>query len=73
LERFRKVEVRDEDLKKARYLEKRHRGILSFFDFLHIAICLKEDATLITRDRMLKEIAQKYIRVGRPEDFLDII
>ena len=49
-----------EDFGKAREIESNSRYTISFYDCMHIAICLRLNATLITRDYLLIQEAKKY-------------
>lgn len=74
LENFKEIIITEKDKEDAKkLLEKHYNSNLSLFDFLHIVLCKKEDAILLTRDNSLIEIAKNYITVGKPEDFLNFI
>lgn len=64
------VKLTNEDYDFARKLEKEENCILSFYDFLHIAVCKRTDSILITRDNKLIEVSKKYILVFKPEDLI---
>lgn len=61
------IEIEDEDYALARSFERTH-GLLSFYDYLHLAIAQRRGFWLITRDRALLEFARKHITALRPED-----
>lgn len=76
-ERFIKEELKlsyvkfiPEDYSFARRLESKVNFVISFYDCLHIAICLRLDMILVTRDRELIEIARGYIVAKSPEDLV---
>ena len=58
-----------EDYALAREFEQTHT-LLSFYDYLHVAIARRLNVPLITRDRDLMEFAKKHIKVFKPEDLL---
>lgn len=66
--RFVKAIPRDYDL--ARKLEKESGHKISFFDCMHMAICKRSGAVLITRDNLLIKFAKKHIHVNRPEELI---
>lgn len=53
----------------AREFEQQH-GLISFFDYLHVAIAKRLGVPLITRDSNLMEFAKNHIQVFKPEDLL---
>jgi len=67
---FEFAKIFEEDYFMARSLEKENNFGISFFDCLHIAICKRIGARLITRDKKLIEIAQKHVLVSKPEEIL---
>ncbi len=69
-DKFRSVEVTEEDYSFARKLESELKYELSFYDCLHIAICKRLNFILVTRDKDLIRIARKYISVEKPENLL---
>lgn len=56
-----------EDYTLAREWEQEHK-LLSFYDYLHVAIVKRLHAHFITRDKDLGEFAKKYVEVFKPED-----
>lgn len=64
------VNVIDDDYLLARRLESESLYNLSFFDCLHIAICKRINAILITRDRLLINFAKKYVSAKKPEEYM---
>jgi predicted nucleic acid-binding protein len=68
--KFKFEKAMDEDYNLARKLESESKYEISFFDCIHVAICKRLDAVLVTRDRLLIEFARKYIEVRKPEDLL---
>ena len=69
IEFIRLIKTSNEDYDLAREFEHQH-GLLSFYDYLHVAICLRLNVQLITRDRDLIEFAQNQIAVSKPEELL---
>ena len=67
-DKFRFVEVTEEDYSFARKLESELKYELSFYDCLHIAICKRLNFILVTRDKDLIRIARRYILVEKPEN-----
>jgi predicted nucleic acid-binding protein len=65
---IKKCEVEFEDYSQARELEKRFDFRISFYDCIHLAICKRLDAVLVTRDRSLIESARGYVDARRPEE-----
>lgn len=63
------IKTSTNDYNLAREFEQQH-GLLSFYDYLHVAIAKRLNAPLITRDNDLIEFAKKYIEVFKPEDLL---
>jgi len=61
------IKTTNEDYDLARKFEYQH-GLLSFYDYLHMAICLRLNIPLITRDRDLIEFARNCIKVFKPEE-----
>ena len=68
--KFKFVKAKSEDYLFARELEKRYQDKLSFYDYLHIAVCKRIYATLITRDYEMIKVAKIYIVAGLPEQLL---
>ena len=60
------VKTTNEDYIKARTYERSHR-LLSFYDYIHVAIAQRTNAVLITRDKALSEFAAGKIDVKKPE------
>ena len=67
---FKFIKATNEDYLFARKLEKRYKERLSFYDYLHIALCKRMCATLVTRDYEMIKVAEEYISAGRPEHLL---
>ena len=61
------IKTTPEDYDLAREFEKNH-ALLSFYDYLHVAICKRLGCPLVTRDRDLIEFAREHIDVSKPED-----
>ncbi|MFH1650366.1 MAG: PIN domain-containing protein [Candidatus Woesearchaeota archaeon] len=61
------VAVRDVDYKLARKFESEH-ALLSFFDYLHVAIAFRLNFVLVTRDKNLLNFASQYVEAALPED-----
>ncbi|MEK6845880.1 MAG: PIN domain-containing protein [Nanoarchaeota archaeon] len=66
--KFRFVKATPEDYDLARKLESEFKFEISFFDCIHIAICKRLNAHLVTRDQILIEASKKYILVDKPEN-----
>lgn len=69
-ERFRFVELTEEDYSFARKLESEIMYELSFYDCLHIAICKRLNLALVTRDNDLIKFARRFITAEKPEYLL---
>tara|TARA_Y100000310_G_scaffold334528_1_gene414529 strand:+ start:572 stop:1006 length:435 start_codon:yes stop_codon:yes gene_type:complete len=54
----------------ARKLELKHNFELSFYDFLHIAICKRMNLVLVTRDNDMIRIGKNYISTDKPENLI---
>ena len=68
---FKKIIVTNVEIERARFIEYKTKGSLSFYDIVHMLLAKKVDASLITRDKKLLALAQEYkIAAGYPEDFL---
>ncbi len=63
------IKTTPEDYEQARQWEQEHR-LLSFYDYLHVAIARRLNLVLITRDRDLIEFAEEYVKVFKPENLL---
>jgi predicted nucleic acid-binding protein len=59
-----------EDYDFARKLEFTNKYMLSFYDFLNIAICKRLNLCLVTRDILLLKTAQNYIKTYNPENLI---
>lgn len=57
-----------EDLAYARNLESEFKFEISYFDCIHISICKRIGAVLITRDRKMIEIGKGIIEINKPEE-----
>lgn len=68
---FERAEVADEDYRHARKLESKTKFEISFYDCLHMAVCIRLGLVLVTRDALLLNAAKKEgIKCGKPENFL---
>ena len=67
---FEFVKLSEKDYDLARKYEIENNSKISFYDYLHIAICKNNNFILITRDKDLIETAKKYINVKKPEEIL---
>lgn len=67
-EEFIFVKTTAEDYAIARKLESNSHFEISFYDCIHIAICLRLGHILITRDSALIKFANEYIKVKKPEE-----
>jgi predicted nucleic acid-binding protein len=64
------ISTTSQDYQLARQLERINNFKLSFYDFLHIAICKRLNISLITRDKDLIKIGTYYIEINKPEDLI---
>jgi len=64
------VRVTHQDYEKARFLEFQTKSQLSFYDYLHIAIAMRFNTMLITRDKDMITIGKKYVQIKKPEALL---
>ena len=62
------IHATDDDYSFARELESESGFTISFYDCMHIALCLKQGCILVTRDKKLIEFANKYIVTKMPEE-----
>lgn len=62
------IHASDDDYSFARKLESESGFTISFYDCMHIALCLKHSCILVTRDKRLIELANKYIITKMPEE-----
>ena len=69
-EKIKFAKAEEEDYPFARKLESELSYELSFFDCLHIAVCKRLNAILVTRDDILIQFAKKYIEADKPENLL---
>lgn len=66
---FKKVFLSEDELQKARRIEKETKNKISFFDIIHMLLAKKTNSVLITRDRKLIQTSEKYgIEAKRPEE-----
>lgn len=63
------IKTTNDDYNLAREFEQNH-GLISFYDYLHIAIAKRLGVPLITRDEDLMEFAKDHVEVFKPEDLL---
>jgi len=70
LKKFNYIKLIDEDYAFARALEAKTDYKLSFYDYLHLAVCNRNKFILVTRDKDLINIAQQFIIVKIPEELL---
>ncbi len=65
------IEIISEDLAQARIIESNSHYLIGFYDCIHLAICFRLNATLITRDYLLIQEAKKYkVFATEPERLL---
>ncbi len=64
------IKTTPEDYNQARKWEQEH-GLLSFYDYIHLAITKRLNIPLITRDRDLIDFAENYVEVFKPEDLIN--
>ena len=68
---FKKINLSDEELNKARKIESELKYEISFFDIIHLLLSIKTDSILVTRDRKLLDISKSYqVIAKRPEELL---
>ena len=68
---FKKISLSLEDYELARKIEVKIDYELGFFDIIHMLLARKNDSILITRDRKLIEISERYnVKVAKPEELL---
>ena len=70
-QKFKFVEVVEEDKISARKLESKSNFEVSFYDCLHIAMCKRLNFILVTRDNLLIDFAKDYIEIKKPENLLN--
>ncbi len=63
------IKTTNEDYNLAREFEQSH-GLISFYDYLHVAIAKRLGIPLITRDRDLMDFAKNHVEVFKPEQLL---
>ena len=63
------VKTIPEDYELARKWEQEH-GVLSFYDYIHVAISKRLNILLITRDEDLIEFAKSNVKVFKPEELI---
>lgn len=67
---FKRINLTKEEYETAKRIKKSNSEI-SLYDILHLLLTKKTDSTLITRDRLLINLAKElYVRVKRPEEIL---
>ena len=66
--KFRFVDIDEEDKIFARKLESESSYEISFYDCMHIAICKRLGLILVTRDKKLLDFAASYIDAEKPEN-----
>jgi predicted nucleic acid-binding protein len=64
------IKAIQEDYLLARKLESLFSYNLSFYDCLHVAICNRIGATLVTRDRDLLKFSRPYAAAKKPEHLI---
>ncbi len=67
---FKFIKITDMDYDLARKYEFENNFVISFYDYLHIAICKNNNFILITRDKEMALFAKNYIEVKKPEELL---
>ena len=63
------VKTTNEDYYLAREFEQQH-GLISFYDYLHVAIAKRMGIPLITRDLDLMNFAKSHVEVFKPEELI---
>jgi predicted nucleic acid-binding protein len=63
---FRFIRAIDEDYLMGRSIEQKEQYSLSFYDCMHIALCIRCEAVLVTRDEELLRRGAKYIITKSP-------
>ena len=67
---FKKVVLSKEEFKLATEIKKKNREI-SFYDIIHILLAKKTNSILITRDKLLMQLAKEYSVISKkPEEIL---
>lgn len=68
---FKKIEISDEELDRARKIESELNYEISFFDIIHLLLSMKTKSILITRDKKLLDVAKRYQAIAqKPEELL---
>lgn len=70
LDRFQEEKINEEEMSLARQIESKEQYALSFFDCIHLAVCINKNYILITRDQELLDRGKQYITIRKPEDIL---
>lgn len=64
-----KVDLTSDDKIVARQLESQYQFEISFYDFIHMALCKRFDCILVTRDKQLSDVSRANgISAYKPED-----
>ncbi len=63
------IKTTTSDYETARKWERIHKQ-LSLYDYLHIAIAKRLNATLITRDKKLMKFSKNIVPTCKPEDLI---
>jgi predicted nucleic acid-binding protein len=71
-ENFLRVNLSQEEYKKADEITKRLSSGISFFDVAHLILARKTQSVFVTRDKQLLEIAEKFgVVAKKPEELVD--
>jgi len=65
------LKINSSDVEFAHKLESELNYDISYYDCLHIAICMRLGLVLITRDKKLLKIASKYVPALKPEELIN--
>ncbi|MFC2133816.1 type II toxin-antitoxin system VapC family toxin [Bacteroidota bacterium] len=65
------IKTKPEDYELARKLECEDESKISFYDYLHVAISMRLNIPLITRDKELIQFAKNHIEVFKPEELIN--
>lgn len=68
--RFKKLVLSQEEYRLAQKIKNRNKQV-SFFDVIHMMLAKKTDSILVTRDKELIEISEKFsVETKKPEEIL---
>lgn len=68
---FKRIKMSEREYQQARKIESETKSEISFYDVIHMLLARKTKSTLITRDKKLKDTAERYlVKVQLPEKTL---